>query len=150
QFCSAATSRAMAQRAYERAQWLAPAETVVGLGCTASLATDRPKRGEHRFFLALRSADRLVIRSLVLSKGTRSRDQEEDLLDRVLLNALAEAVGVSERVPVPLRPEEQVQVETVPLADPLTAFVRGDLATVHVTVDGQWTAQAPRPALLLS
>src|SRR5437870_8083846 len=40
QFCSAATSRAMAGRAYERAQWLAPATPSVGVGCTASLATD--------------------------------------------------------------------------------------------------------------
>src|SRR5690349_6017210 len=48
QFCAAATARAMAQRALERARWLAPGERVCGAGCTASLATDRPKRGDHR------------------------------------------------------------------------------------------------------
>src|SRR5205807_1995389 len=48
QFCSAATSRLMADRALERARWLAPGHLVAGIGCTASLATDRPKQGDHR------------------------------------------------------------------------------------------------------
>src|SRR4051794_38787118 len=52
QACSAETGRAMAIRALDRARWLAPAEAGVGVGCTASLATDRPKRGEHRFHIA--------------------------------------------------------------------------------------------------
>src|SRR5262245_13694199 len=42
-FCSVETSLALAQRAHARARWLAPGETVVGLGCTASLVSDRPK-----------------------------------------------------------------------------------------------------------
>src|SRR5438105_2137898 len=33
QFCSAATGRALAARAYERAFWLAPGGPVVGVGC---------------------------------------------------------------------------------------------------------------------
>src|SRR5262249_50221381 len=42
-FCSAETALAMAVRAHERARWLTPGEDVLGLGCTASLVTDRPK-----------------------------------------------------------------------------------------------------------
>src|SRR4051794_18544612 len=49
QFCSPDTARALARRAWQRASWLAPGEEVAGVGCTAGLATDRPKRGEHRF-----------------------------------------------------------------------------------------------------
>src|SRR5689334_9227148 len=48
QFCSAATAREMAARAYERARWLEAARPVAGVGCTASLVTDRPKQGDHR------------------------------------------------------------------------------------------------------
>ena len=38
----------MAARAYERACWLEPGEPAVGLGCTAALVTDRPRRGDWR------------------------------------------------------------------------------------------------------
>src|SRR5438445_7106071 len=58
QFCSVPTSRALAVRAYERAAWLVPGENVLGIGCTASLATDRPKRGDHRFHLTCHAANR--------------------------------------------------------------------------------------------
>src|SRR5262245_56627496 len=54
-FCSMETSRAIAQRAHARARWLAPGETVIGLGCTASLVSDRPKRGDHRVQVATHS-----------------------------------------------------------------------------------------------
>src|SRR5438046_10352789 len=52
QFCSAHTSRELAQRALDRANWLAPGEVTLGLGCTASLVSDRPKRGDHRIFVS--------------------------------------------------------------------------------------------------
>src|SRR5262245_4744028 len=49
--CSTETGQALAARALARAEQLAPDEPVFGLGVTASLATDRPKRGDHRFHL---------------------------------------------------------------------------------------------------
>src|SRR5262245_3183519 len=52
-FCSEATAAAMAERAFARARKLSPGGPVWGLGCTASLATDRPKRGEHRVHVGL-------------------------------------------------------------------------------------------------
>src|SRR5262245_19847670 len=51
-FCSAATSRALAGRARDRARWLTPGEPIVGIGCTASLVTDRPKHGDHRLYVS--------------------------------------------------------------------------------------------------
>ncbi len=42
QSCSVATSQAMAHSAYTRAQWLATGAHVLGLGCTASLVSERP------------------------------------------------------------------------------------------------------------
>src|SRR5262245_60972635 len=50
-YCSADTSGALARRAYDRARWLAPGVPVAGIGVTASLRSDRPKRGDHRFHL---------------------------------------------------------------------------------------------------
>jgi hypothetical protein len=149
QFCSAATARDMAVRALERARWLAPGEEIVGAGCTASLATDRPKRGDHRFHLAVHTGDRTACSSLTLTKDARDRESEEAVLDAVLLNALAEALGVAERLAVPLLPGEEVQVEVEAMPDPLAALLRGEVPAVCADGDGRLSATAPRPAVLL-
>src|SRR5271155_693836 len=44
-FCSTATVRLLARRAQERARGLVPGRRVAGVACTASLRSDRPKRG---------------------------------------------------------------------------------------------------------
>src|SRR5438874_1225548 len=55
QACSSDTAIAMAQSARARAARLMPAGTdlvgpdLVGLGATAALVSDRPRKGEHRF-----------------------------------------------------------------------------------------------------
>ena len=45
EFCSSWTARAMAMAAYSKATQYDPQATTCGVACTASLASDRPKRG---------------------------------------------------------------------------------------------------------
>jgi hypothetical protein len=149
-FCSAATGRDLATRAYERAGWLVPGAAVVGVGCTASLATDRPKRGDHRVHLAVRTAAGLKSSALILTKGARDREGEEAVVDVLLLNALAEAFGVPDRLPLALLPGEEVCTEARPATDALERFLRGELPAVCVEPDGRFNAQAPPPRLSLS
>src|SRR6202790_5245214 len=53
QACSSDTAIAMAQSARARVAGLVPAGTdLVGLGATAALVSDRPRKGEHRFPIA--------------------------------------------------------------------------------------------------
>ena len=53
QFVSEETAVAMAKSAYRRALHLREgAAPVVGIACTATIATDRTKRGEHRCHIA--------------------------------------------------------------------------------------------------
>jgi hypothetical protein len=148
-FCSAATGRAMAARARERARWLAPGAPASGVGCTASLRSDRPKRGDHRFHLCVDAGERAVALSLTLAKEARDRAGEEEVLDRVLLNALAEAFGLAERVEVPLLPGEQIVIEPGAAPDALAALLTGATPAVCVEPDGRVREGAPRPALLL-
>jgi hypothetical protein len=149
QFCSAETARALAGRACERARWLAPGEPVAGAGCTASLATDRPKRGEHRFHVAVHTGGQTLTASLTLTKAARDRAEEEAVLDAVLLNVLAEAFGLAERVGVPLLPGEEVRIERAFAGDPLAALLRGEVAAACVECDGRLRANAPAPKLLV-
>ncbi len=149
QSCSAETSRALARRALERAGELAPGSLVAGCGCTASLVSDRPKRGDHRFYLSVATTHGSTTWSLTLNKGGRDREGEEAVLDAVLLNALAETFGVPRRVAAGLLPGEAAHVETFPASEALARLFRGESASVCVASDGHLATDAPRPTLLL-
>jgi hypothetical protein len=148
-FCSPETARALAARARQRARRLAPGAPALGLGCTASLASDRPKRGDHRFHLAVHDGLRTATHSLTFVKGARSREGEEDVLDRVLLNALAAACGVAGRVDVPLLAGEEVVVETAADGGALADLLSGRARALLVEADGRMRPDAPAPAALL-
>jgi hypothetical protein len=61
QYTAPETARLLAGRAYTRGRWLeGAASPLVGLACTAAIASDRPKRGEHRAHIATWQPERLV------------------------------------------------------------------------------------------
>lgn len=105
------TAAALARQAYHRACALREAEDtpVIGLSCTATLVTDRPKKGEHRAHVGLcTNADTRVF-SLTLHKGARDRMGEERLVSDLLVQVLALACGVIGEVKIPLRPEDRLE-----------------------------------------
>ena len=85
QSCSASTAKAMAMAAFQRANELSPEHdsraTLFGLGCTASLATDREKRGKHRAHLAIQTEWHTCFAEVELS-GDRA-EEEGQLLDEL-------------------------------------------------------------------
>jgi len=64
---------------------------VIGIGCTASLATDRQKMGEHRVHIAVQTLQQTIQFSLQLQKDTRTRWEEERLVADLILNAIETA-----------------------------------------------------------
>jgi len=113
QFCGERTARAMAMVAYQRVrrytdQDSADTDRVCGLGCTASLASDRPKHGPHRLHVALQSASHTICQSLELLKGARDRRGEEAMASAMILNLLAATCGLKQRAPLKLLPGEEV------------------------------------------
>ncbi len=109
-FCCAETARAMAMVAFHRARQLAEpeAESLAGLACTAGLATDRPRRGEHRAHVAVQTGDETACWSLHLAKGRRTRRDEEQLVGTLVLNCAAEACQVAGRLPLSLAADERL------------------------------------------
>ena len=148
-FCSSATSVDLAEAAWARALTLGGSGRCVGIGCTASLASDRPKLGEHRFFAVAAVEEAVRIRSLTFQKGARSRAEEEEVVARALLNLLAEATGVTDRVELRVRPEEVLKEETCDRGNLLARFVRRDLSRLCVEPDGRFREDAPAPRVLL-
>ena len=107
-YCSAGTARRMAMVALLRANLLDDTDAPrAGVSCTASLATDRPKRGEHRAHVAIQTSSFTATRSVLLEKGRRTREEEELLVSRLVLDAIAEACGLQPKLELDLGDSEQ-------------------------------------------
>ncbi len=99
QHVSALEADRMAAAALKRGRRLGGSPGVLaGVSCTATIATDRAKKGEHRCATAWRREDGGAVYSLTLVKGARDRAGEELVVSRLFLNTLAEACGLDERV----------------------------------------------------
>lgn len=109
-YCSEATSRAMAMACFQRGLRLAPAESdrLAGVAATASLASDRPKRGPHRLHVALQTPRMTHCWSLNLVKGRRSRAAEQRVCAGLILQAVARAAGIDAEVPFEICEDEPV------------------------------------------
>jgi Cytidylyltransferase-like len=150
QACSSDTAIAMARTARERAARLMPAGTdLVGLGATAALVSDRPRRGEHRFHIAFANSAGIAHCTCVLAKGRRDRAAEEDLVSRAIILWLARACGVAAPSPRSLLDADEHYAETVVEAgDMVDQLVAGELDRVTVHPDGQIALSAPQPFVL--
>lgn len=150
QACSADTAIAMARSARARAAGMVPAGSdVVGLGVTAALVSDRPRKGEHRFHIACVSSDRVAHCTGIMAKGRRDRAAEEDLVSRAIVLWLAYACGTAAPSPRSLLDADEYFSETVPAAtDRIDQLLAGELARVTVLPDGQIALSAPPPPML--
>ena len=153
QFCSPVTARAMAVAAFGRARTYGGAEaSVAGIASTASLASDRPKRGAHRVHVAMQTAERTATWSLELQKDRRSRAIEEDVVRRMILNAAAEAGGVPVRLDLPLLEGEHVEHWQTVVAPCWKDLFLGTVNAVRQLGGGLAAAaqsQGPRPKAIL-
>src|SRR6266702_1021709 len=113
QACSSDTAIAMAQSARARAAKLVPVGTdLVGLGATAALVSDRPRRGEHRFHIAFANSAGIAHCTGVMAKGRRDRAAEEDLVSCAIVLWLARACGVAAPSPRSLFDADEQYAET--------------------------------------
>jgi hypothetical protein len=111
-YCCERTARLMAMSAYMRARrWVTDSTTphslaagshdaaidqlsdVIGVGCTASLASDRPKRGAHRAHVALQSATSTTTYTVHFVSNRRSRLEEERIVSELIIAAMGAAAG---------------------------------------------------------
>jgi hypothetical protein len=164
QACSSDTAIAMARTVRARAARLVPSTGVglgadlvgpdlVGLGATAALVSDRPRKGEHRFHIAIANAAGVAHCTCVLAKGRRDRAAEEDLVSRAIVLWLARACGIAAPSPRSLIDADEHYAETVvaPVdkpADPIDRLLAGELDRITVQPDGQMMLSAPQPGVL--
>ena len=137
QYVSAETARDMARACYQRALLLREGNApVLGLACTATLATDRVKRGDHRCSLAIWDEDQAISCDLTLDKGSRDRAGEEELVSRLLVQLLARGMGIESQLPLGLNESEQPHFQAHSHASPIQRLLAGDISSVTVHPDG--------------
>ncbi len=137
QYVAIQTAGYLAGRAVTRARriWQG-SEPVIGLACTATIITDRPKLGDHRAHIVVWSQSKISHYSLYLNKGARDRYGEEDLVSRLMLNALAEAYELDIRVPLPLTDQDELEVTEDNLAGAVKDLLSGNSDYFAVKPEG--------------
>lgn len=140
----------MAQLAFERASHLSDDLSATGVGATATIRTQREKRGEHRCFVALSSSDGRRGYGLTLEKGLRERQDEDEIVSKLIVRLLAERSGVSFDVPLGLSEQEHLEVLEELEGDPLRELLEGSVSYVVADGNGSASAEPPYPTALLS
>jgi hypothetical protein len=151
QYVAAEAARLMAGRAYTRARWLLPSDfPMVGLACTATIITDRPKRGEHRAYIATWQPEKLVCVCVHLQKGARDRQGEENLVSDLMLNMLAKACRLDFELAVPLGDGDSLDETIYDFAEMARRLLAGEMAYFMVQDNGRLHTNTTSPPLLLS
>ncbi|PUZ55261.1 hypothetical protein GQ55_5G198200 [Panicum hallii var. hallii] len=114
QFTSKQAAEDMALAAYNRALKLSgPGLQVMGVGFTGSLASSRPKHGDHRFYVSTWTHNCLKTSHVTLSKGLRSREEEDKVSSYFLLKAIANTCRISATIQPDIQepeiPEESME-----------------------------------------
>jgi hypothetical protein len=136
-FVTAKTARAMAIHAYQRGLRLSAADTpVVGIGCTATIATDYAKRGNHGCRVCVVERTRCSQYAITLQKEARARHEEEVLVSRLVLQGLARACGLEPTLALQLRETEALKTASEAYIDPLDSLLAGKVNTVTMRPDG--------------
>ena len=146
QSAAADTARQMARAAYRKARAQlrdgSDNSPPLGLACAAAIATDRPRRGEHRAFVATWSEEGTTTYSLRFHKGLRDRDGEEQVVSRLIVSALAAASGLQPDVDLGLTEGDDLEVVRTARSGPLEQLLSGEAEWVTVRPGGH--GQAPQ------
>ena len=136
-FVAANTATALANRAYQRGLRLGAGETpIIGIGCTATIATDYNKRGRHGCRIAVLDKSTLTQYSITFEKGSRVRLDEEKIVSKIVLNGIAKACGITALLSIGLRQEEKLNMATVESTDLIDKLLSGNTEIIKVRPDG--------------
>lgn len=145
-----ATAAAMAERAYIRACRLGDDDaSKIGVSATATIATHREKRGDHRCCVAIQNHQSVTTYDLRLTKGARDRHAEESLVATMVINAIAEAANIPP-LRLPLLEGEEIFRQSSPKPDPLDSLFRGSTQWVTISPDGYRQTEGAVDGLLYS
>ena len=141
----------LAEQSYKEAYILTKSDPKsIGIGCTATLATDRPKRGEHRCHVAIMTARNAEVYTLVLAKDLRTRSEEETIVSRLVIKALAEGAGLQSRLDLLIDDGERLETKTLKPISGWDQFVNSNDLSLTISSEGETTSEIPLAKGILS
>lgn len=147
-YVSEKSAMQLAGRALTRARQLS-SKREVGVACTASIQTNWQKRGEHEAYVATWTNSQIAVWHLRLEKGARTRVEEEAVVSRVVLNAIASAQGVQKRLFVDLTESDSLESYHYDVGDHVSGLYSGQSNFVGVYDFGRIRTSGINPQVLL-
>jgi phosphopantetheine adenylyltransferase len=93
------TAQYMAQKAFCKAKVFEEDQrSIIGLGCTATIVTDREKQGAHRGYISTMSNKGLKNWKLELQKGLLTRSEEEESISLAIINAISNTINIQPKL----------------------------------------------------
>ena len=133
QYVSSQNARDMARSCFRRGLLLREDDSpVVGVACTATIATDRPKRGDHRACIAIWDEIGVSAYNLILDKGKRDRIGEEEVVSRLLIQAMAQSFGVEADINIGFTQVERPEIDTRRHPNPIQRLLAEEVDLVVV------------------
>ena len=153
QYVSPRNAQDMSRACYRRGLKLVEDDSpVVGVACTATIATDYTKRGDHRACIATWDEAGVTTYNLKLDKGKRDRIGEEEVVSRLLIQSMAQAYGVEADIDIGFTEAECPEIETFRHNSPVQRLLSGEVELVMVDETGNISASegtSPGPMVVL-
>lgn len=134
-YCSARTSRAMAMASFQRARMLQQerkeAESLLGIGATSTLVKfNERKERQHELHIAIQSLQNTTTYSISFLEK-RERECEENLVCRLIINALASACKVDIEITddIGLSSQESPQIRSVQATEAISTMILDNLGS---------------------
>ena len=139
QACAESTARKMAMSAFIRARQLRTSADNFGFGLTASLGTNRPKRGEIRAHMAVQTLSTTRSFSMTIDRDLSRLQQEEAVTDICLAKLLsslelqhADSYETEDTCDIAETELQQLVINEIEvLGEPANAFLCGAFNPVH-------------------
>lgn len=113
---------------------------LVGVGSSAAIVTDREKKGAHRCFTVAWTREATTQYSLTMTKGVRDRQEEDQVVSKIILQSLVEATCVPLSINIGLNVGEQVEIDRQEHPALIGQLLTGQIETVTVHPDGTMIA----------
>ena len=131
QFFSKDVSVEMSRSAYERGLYLRDGnDSIIGIGCTAAISTDRVRHGDNGCFISVWSSFGITTYSLTLDRVRNNRDEEENIIARLIIKALAKALNIEDILALDLTGNEFLTIENNTYKDQISALMNCHIKSI--------------------